>query len=92
MRQAARAGDHSAARALLQLYGFSQLAAEIKRDKPFSPRVLKMVKALTAGIGEGDEPGPWEFVNERGEIESLLHHDPPSPRKERVLPDHFDEG
>jgi hypothetical protein len=39
MRQAAMAGDHSAARALLRLYGYDQIAAEIKRNLPFSPRV-----------------------------------------------------
>jgi hypothetical protein len=35
---------------------------------------------LTAGTGAGDQPDDWEFVNARGEIESLLHQPPPSPR------------
>jgi hypothetical protein len=48
MRQAARAGDHSAARALLKLYGFDEIAAEIKRGLPFSPRVHRQIRALTA--------------------------------------------
>jgi hypothetical protein len=87
MRQAAMAGDHSAARALLKLYGFLQLAAEVKPGFPFSPRVAKMVAALTAGTGEGDEPGPWEHRNERGEIESIINRDPPRPVRPRV----FDE-
>jgi hypothetical protein len=87
MRQAAMAGDHSAARALLKLYGFLQLAAEVKPGFPFSPRVAKMVAALRAGTGEGDEPGPWEHRNERGEIESIINRDPPRPVRPRV----FDE-
>jgi hypothetical protein len=53
-----------------------QLAAEIKRGFPFSPRVRRMVDALTAGTGEGDQLGSWEFINERGEIENLLHPAP----------------
>jgi hypothetical protein len=44
-----------------------------------------MVRALTAGIGEGDQPGPWEFVNKRGEIESLLHRDPPRRARPREV-------
>ena len=87
MRQAAMAGDHSAARALLTLYGFYALAAQVKHGFPFSPRVAKMVGALTAGTGEGDEPGPWEHRNERGEIESIINRDPPRPARARV----FDE-
>jgi hypothetical protein len=80
MRQAARAGDHSAARALLKLYGFDELAAEIKRNLPFSNRVRRQLLALTAGTGEGDQLTDWEYRDESGEIESLLLHDPPSPR------------
>jgi hypothetical protein len=89
MRQAAMAGDHSAARALLKLYGYDQIAAEIKRSLPFSPRVLKMIGALTAGTGEGEQPGPWKFVNESGEIKSDLLHDPPSPRRARAARSSF---
>jgi hypothetical protein len=84
MRQAARAGDHSAARALLKLYGFAEIAAEIKRGLPFSPRVHRQIRALTAGVGEGDKLDEWERVNERGEIESLLLPDPPPSRRARA--------
>jgi hypothetical protein len=87
LRQAAMAGDQPAARALLRLYGFYALAAQVKLGSPFSPRVAKMVGALTAGTGEGDQPGPWEYVNERGEIESIINRDPPRPARPRV----FDE-
>jgi hypothetical protein len=80
MRQAARAGDPRAARALLKLYGHDQLAAAIKPGLPFPPKVRRMIGAMTAGIGEGAEPGPWEHRNERGEIESLIYRDPP-PRR-----------
>jgi hypothetical protein len=62
LRQAAMAGNHSAAKALLKLHGRDQLAAEIKRGFPFSPRVRRMVDALTAGTGEGDQLGSWEFI------------------------------
>jgi hypothetical protein len=47
-----------------------------------------MVDAMTAGVGEGAEPGPWEHRNERGEIESLIHRDPPRRARPRV----FDEN
>lgn len=80
LRQAAMAGDHNAARALLRLYRYDTIANEIKSGKPFSNRVRRAVDMLTAGVGAGDQPGDWEFVNERGEIESLLHQPPPSPR------------
>ena len=50
MMRAARDGDHSAAKALLKLYGFGQIAAEIKPGKPYSNRVRKAVDAITAAI------------------------------------------
>ena len=59
MRQAAMAGDHSAAGALLRLYGFDEIAAEIKRNLPFSPRVRRAVDALTAGTGAPGTIGEW---------------------------------
>jgi hypothetical protein len=84
LRQAAMAGDHSAARHLLRLYGHERLAREIKRNNlPFPPRVATMVGALTAGTGEGAQPGPWEVFNPRtGEIENDLQF-PPVPRRAR---------
>lgn len=87
MRQAARAGDHSAARALLKLYGFLQLAGEIKPGSPFTPRVAKMIRALSAGVGERDKLGSWEVRGENGEIEHLFLHDPPRPARPRVFKD-----
>jgi hypothetical protein len=57
MRQAAMAGDRSAARALLRLYGFDEIAREMKPSKPYSNRVRNAVNCLTAGTGVGDEPG-----------------------------------
>ena len=75
-------GDHSAARALLRLYRFNELAAEIKHDHlPFSPRVRRMVLALTAGTGEGDQPGKWEYVAADGRILNLLQNDDAPPFK-----------
>src|SRR5215472_1467830 len=61
LRIAARDGDYSAARALLRLHGHGNVAAEIKRNKPWSPRVARMVRVVTAGVGTADEPGPWEW-------------------------------
>ena len=85
MRQAAMRGDTNAARALLRLYGFGALAAEVRADN-WSPRAQRQIAALTAGTGEGDEPGPWERVNETtGEIESLLHQDPPRVIRPRPM-------
>ena len=47
---AARDGDHSAAKAVLRLYGFDALAREIKRNFPFSNRVRRQIDALTCAI------------------------------------------
>jgi hypothetical protein len=85
MRQAAMAGNHSAARELLKLYGYGEIAREIKPNHPFTNRVQRMVGVLTAGTGAGDEVGPWESRNERtGEIESDILDDPPSLRGARA--------
>ena len=48
---AARDGDHSAAKAVLRLYGFDALATEIKRGNPFAPKVARQIAALTSHIG-----------------------------------------
>jgi hypothetical protein len=86
MRQAAMGGNTNAAKALLRVYGFGALAAEIRPNKPWPPRVARQVRALTAGTGESDGPGEWERVNETtGEIESLLHHDPPRVVRPRPM-------
>ena len=80
--QAAMASNPGAAKALLKLYGFPQLASEVRTKPPFiPPRCRRMILAITAGTGEGDEPAePWEYRNEHGEIENLLWG-PPPPRK-----------
>lgn len=82
LRQAAMAGDPSAAAALLNLYCYRELAADIKRNPQRAPRSWRMVKVLTAGTGQGDEPGPWEAINPKtGEIESDILDDPPTSRR-----------
>jgi hypothetical protein len=77
LRIAAMAGDRAAMRALLRRHGFVELASEIRRDKPIPSRVAKMIAACTAGTGTHDQPGSWDFINDRGEIESLLLDPPP---------------
>ena len=72
MRRAAMAGDQSAAKALLRLYRFDELAREIKSGKPYSTRVRNAVNALTAGTD-----GEWEVVESDGSITNLLQCDPP---------------
>jgi hypothetical protein len=85
LRQAAQALDIGAAKVLLRLYGFSELAAQIKTKPRFiPPRCRRMIDALCAGTGEGAAPKPpWEFVNDRGEIENLILT-PPPPRRTRA--------
>jgi hypothetical protein len=43
-----------------------------------------MVAAIASGVGEGPEPGPWEIINEHGEIECLLMT-PPTARARAVF-------
>jgi hypothetical protein len=70
---------------LLKLYGYDEIAREIKPGHPFSNRVRRMVGALTAGTGQGDEVGPWEALNpQTGEIESDILHDPPRRARHRA--------
>jgi hypothetical protein len=71
MRVAAMAGDHSAARALLKLYGYDQIAAEIKPAKPFSPRIARAVGVLTAGTNTD-----WEYIGPNNKICNDLHSEP----------------
>jgi hypothetical protein len=86
---AARDGDPAAARALLRRYDKGELVAEIRRGKPFPPRVRKMIGALTAGTGTRDQLGYWERVREDGTIVNLLRDDdaPPfkTPARDKVL-------
>jgi hypothetical protein len=86
MRLAAMAGDANAARALLKLYGFREVAAEIKSGLPFSNRVRRAVDALTAGTNT-----KWEVYNEvTGEFENDLQFDPP-PRRARARAPTFED-
>jgi hypothetical protein len=87
MRQAAMAGDHSAARALLRLYGYDKIADELKRAKPFSNRVRRAVDMLTAGTGAPGTVGEWEHVEADGTVTSILHRPPPPRGKARVARD-----
>lgn len=78
LRIAAREGNHAAARELLRRDGLDALAAEIKTGRPLPPRVQRAIRAATAGTGSKIELGPWEHVNERGEIENDLLDDVPT--------------
>jgi hypothetical protein len=79
LRIAARDGDRAAVRALLKRYHWPELAREVHHGKPIPPRVTKMVRVLTAGVGTHDQLDEWEYRNEAGEIVSLLLPDPPPP-------------
>jgi hypothetical protein len=72
---AARDGDAAAARALLRQEGKSDLAAEIRRGKPFPPRVRKMIAAITAGTGTHDQLSDWEVREPDGTIVNLLYRE-----------------
>ena len=65
---AARDGDHSAAKAVLRLYGFDALAREIKRNFPFSNRVRRQIDALTCAYGT-----EWEADLARIDLSSRRH-------------------
>ena len=73
LRIAARDGDRSAMRALLHRCGKADMAREVRGGQPIPPRVKRMLRALTAGIGTHDQPGSWETVDEDGTIRSLIH-------------------
>ena len=67
LRLAAMDGDPAACRALLRQNGNGDLAAEIRADKPFPPRVKRMLAALTAGTNT-----EWEYVGADGKIFNIL--------------------
>jgi hypothetical protein len=73
LRIAARDGDRAAMRALLRRCGKADMAREVRGNQPIPSPVGRMIRALTAGIGTHDQPGPWEVVNEDGTIESLIY-------------------
>jgi hypothetical protein len=79
MRRAAMAGDQSAAKALLRLYHFDELAREIKPGRPHSRRVTNAVNALCAGTDS-----EWEVVESDGSITNLLPHPPPRRRNVNI--------
>jgi hypothetical protein len=72
---AARGGDPDAALRILRLYGYPQIAREIKKEKPFSNRVRRAVNCITAGCGSET----WEVKGDDGSIENLLMMPPPAP-------------
>lgn len=81
------AGDAGAAKALLRLYGFGEIAREIKTGKPYPTRVRNAVNALTAGTDSH-----WEIVEPDGSITNLLQHDPPARRRDiSIRADNFDD-
>jgi hypothetical protein len=72
LRLAAMEGNYGATRALLRVHGHGELASEIKRNKPWSPRVTRMVRVLSAGTNT-----EWEIVEPDGTISNDLQSDPP---------------
>ena len=82
---AAQAGDHEAARQVLRTYGYSGIARQIVRGKPFSNRIQRAVGLLTAGIGS-----QWETRNPDGTYEVDLM-DPPPKRGEKPRANNFDD-
>jgi hypothetical protein len=77
LRQAAMAHNRQACVALLRLYRHKDLAEQIRPDKPLSPRVERMIAALTAGTGTGKEPAFWEYKRPDGVIVNDAQNDPP---------------
>jgi hypothetical protein len=84
---AARAGDHDAARQILRLYAYPQIAREVKKGKPFSNRVRRAVNCITAGCGSET----WEVIDDDGSIENLLMQAPPAPRSLPQTRHRFDD-
>lgn len=68
LRIAARDGDCAAGKALLRLFGYDDLAKELKPGKVVSKRVRVAIGALAAGVGT-----KWEDL--------LILPDPPADRK-----------
>jgi hypothetical protein len=72
-------GDHDAARSILNLWGYPQIAREVRDGKPFSNRVRRAIDCLTAGVGSGFDLDGWEVRNDDGSIEVLTITPPPPP-------------
>jgi hypothetical protein len=79
------AGDHAAARKVLKIWGYPQLAREVRDGKPFSNRVRRAVDCLTAGTGSH-----WEVI-EGGVIENLIMSPPPPRRGVKAPHNRFDD-
>ena len=82
---AAMAGDHEAAKQVLKIYGYAEIAREIRPGKPFSNRVRRCVDCITAGINSD-----WEIIRPDGSIENLIMQ-PPPPRGAVVKANRFDD-
>jgi hypothetical protein len=83
---AARAGDPDAARLVLKLYRYEQIAREVKKGRPFSNRVRRAIDCLTAGYGTH-----WEVACADGSLENLVATPPPPPTASARLTHHFDD-
>ena len=70
---AARDGDSDAAKSLLRLYGYRQIAKEIRGDK-WSNKARRAIACLTAGVNT-----EWEFTHPDGSIENDVMQPPPPP-------------
>jgi hypothetical protein len=59
-------GDHEAARQVLRIFGYANLARQVVRGKPFSNRIQRAVAVLTAGGWNGmGIAQPGRHVRER---------------------------
>jgi hypothetical protein len=76
--------DNAAILALLRRDGFVQLASEIRRGKPISPKVRRQVAALCLGVGTHDQLGEWEVLEADGSISNNLDPQPSAPRRTRA--------
>jgi hypothetical protein len=84
LRIAARDGDHAAIRALLRRDGFGELAKDVHRGKPITPKIRRRVAALCLGVGTHDQLGEWEVREPDGRISNDLDPRPSAPRRTRA--------
>jgi|RhiMetdeSRZDD1v2_1073273.scaffolds.fasta_scaffold138845_3 hypothetical protein len=83
LRIAARDGDHAAIRALLRRDGLVELAKDVHRGKPITPKVRRRVAALCLGVGTHDQLGEWEVLEADGSVSNDLDPQPAAPRRTR---------
>lgn len=81
LRLAAMAGNCSAAKTLLRLYGYGLASLDIREGRPFTNKARKIVDLLTAGTNSH-----WEHVGPDGEIYNDLQGPPPSGKARRREP------